>query len=410
MHVVVFEGSRWHSFAPLSLSRPVFALASGACTLLEKQVRHLRPGRLTLWVRPELADFCRRELAPRFNFPVEVNAPLDEEPALLVSGRTLHFSRFEHTDEPCAIIDEGDVVRKAVVRMPGLGPADAMNRTDRWLELLNLPRMEDQARMASYVWDLINWNEESLLEDFVAIDQPSDKPAGPSHLLEDDNVWIGPEVSLGPGVVLDGRRGPIMISRGASIGANSVITGPVYIGEHCQIKPLTVIHPGCSIGPMCRIGGEVNNSILIGLSNKSHDGYLGDSYLGQWVNLGAGTTTSNLKNTYGKINIRIGGRLIDTGRRHMGSLIGDHTKTAIGTRLMTGSYVGYCCMIASSRYAPTFVRSFTFLTDECAQDYRLDKAMDVMKAVYARRNRVWPAAEESMVRYAREAAAQAEAV
>src|SRR5215218_5792267 len=148
MHVVIFEGSKWHTFAPLSLSRPTFALASGAGTLLEKQVRHLRPTRLTLWVRPGLAEYCRRELAPRFPFPVAVNEPLDDETALIVSGRTLYFSRFEHIEEQSCIVEEGNLIRKAVVRDAGLSYDDVMNRTPRWMRLLDLPRMDDQARMA----------------------------------------------------------------------------------------------------------------------------------------------------------------------------------------------------------------------------------------------------------------------
>jgi UDP-N-acetylglucosamine diphosphorylase/glucosamine-1-phosphate N-acetyltransferase len=410
MHVVVFEGSKWHTFAPLSLARPVFALASGASSLLEKQVRHLRPTRLSVWVRPALAAWCERELSARLKMPVAVNQPLDDETALLVSGRTLHFSRFEHTEDQCVIVEEENLIRKAVVRMPGLTYDDAMNRTDRWMKLFDLPRMNEQARMADYVWDLISWNEESLVEDFVALhEEPSQKPAGPYHLVHDENVWIAPDVKLEPGVVLDASRGPVMLATACSIGANSVLKGPCYIGPHAQIKPLTVIHAGTTIGPVCKIGGEVNNSILTGYTNKAHDGYVGDSYLGEWVNLGAGTTTSNLKNTYSPVKIRIGGRETDTGRRTLGALIGDHSKTAIGTRLMTGTYVGYCSMLATSHLPPTFVSSFSFLTDKGREDFREDKALEVMKAVYARRNKLLQPADESLLRYARQAAREAEA-
>jgi UDP-N-acetylglucosamine diphosphorylase/glucosamine-1-phosphate N-acetyltransferase len=409
MHVVIFEGSKWHTFAPLSLSRPVFALASGTSTLLEKQVRHLRPTRLTLWVRPGLADFCCKELSAKFKIPVAVNQPLDDELALIVSGRTLHFSRFQEVSEPCVIIEEGNLVRKAVVRMPGLGPEDVMHRTDRWMKVFDLPRMDEQARMADHVWDLINWNEESLVEDFVAMqDQPNGKPAGPYHVVNDENVRIEPGVRLEPGVVLDGAKGPVMLATGCTIGANAVLKGPCYVGPHSIVKPLTVIHPGTTIGPVCKVGGEINNSILTGHSNKSHEGYLGDSYLGEWVNLGAGTTTSNLKNTYGPVKIRIGSQEHETGRRTLGSLIGDHAKTAIGTRLMTGTYVGFSSMIALSGLTPTFVPSFSFLTDRGREPYRLEKAVEVMKAVFARRNKVWQPEDEAAIRYAREAAAEAE--
>lgn len=409
MHVVIFEGSKWHTFAPLAISRPVFALASGMSTLLEKQVRHLRPTRLTLWVRPELAQWCVEKFASSWNMPVVVNQPLDDEPALLVSGRTLHFSRFEHTDTPSVMIDEGNLIRRAVVRSPGLSPADAMNRTAAWMKLFDLPHMDDQSRMAHYIWDLIDWNEEAIMEDFVAsAPETSNKPAGPYHMVNDSNVRIGADVKIEPGVVLDGSKGPVILDRGCSIGANSVLKGPCFVGSLSQVKPLTVIHAGTTIGPVCKVGGEISNSILTGYSNKSHEGYLGDSCLGEWVNLGAGTTTSNLKNTYGSVKVRIGSRETDTGLRSLGSLIGDHAKTAIGTRLMTGSYIGYCAMIASSAHPPAFVPSFSFITDKGREAYRIEKALDVMKQVYARRGKAFGDAEAQMARYASESAIQAE--
>jgi UDP-N-acetylglucosamine diphosphorylase/glucosamine-1-phosphate N-acetyltransferase len=392
------------------LSRPVFCLASGTSTLLEKQVRHLRPSRLTLWVRPGLADYCRRHLtAGKFDFPVAVNEPLDDELALVVSGRTLHFSRSERVTEPCVMVEEGNLIREAVVRMPGLGPEDAMHRTDKWMKLFDLPRMDQQARMADHVWDLISWNEESLMEDFVALErEPGAKPTGPYHLVNDEDVWIAQGVRVEPGVVLDASKGPVMLAAGCVIGANSVLKGPCYVGPNSQVKPLAIIHAGTSIGPVCKVGGEINNSILTGHSNKSHEGYVGDSYLGEWVNLGAGTTTSNLKNTYSPVTVHVGSHTYETGRRTLGSLIGDHVKTAVGTRLMTGSYVGYSSMIATSAIPPTFVPSFSFLTDRGREDYRPDKAIEVMKAAYARRSKVWQPEDESTVRYARQAAGEAE--
>lgn len=409
MHIVIFEGSKWHTFAPLSLSRPVFALASGTSTLLEKQVRHLRPTRLTLWVRPELADCCRHTFIPRLNIPVAINQPLDDETALLVSGRTLNFSRFEHTDQPSVIVEEGNVIRRAVVHSPGLSPADAMNRTPAWMKLFDLPRMEDQSRLANHIWDLIDWNEEALMEDFVATaDRSSPLPAGPYHVVNPDNIRIAVDVKIEPGAVLDGTKGPVILDRGCSIGANSVLKGPCYIGPLAQVTPLTVIHAGTTIGTLCKVGGEIKNSILTGYSNKAHEGYLGDSYLGEWVNLGAGTTTSNLKNTYGSVKVRVGSRETDSGLRSLGSLIGDHSKTAIGTRLMTGSYIGYCSMIAMSNHPPTFIPSFTFLTDKGREAYRLDKAIEVMKQVFSRRGRSFTDQDAALVNYAHTAARDAE--
>ena len=208
MHVVIFEGSRWPTFAPMSLSRPVFDLATGASTLLEKQIRHMRPTRLTLWVRPELEAACQERIAPFTGVPTAVNQPLDGEAALLVSGRTVHLVGYEPESEESVATDEHDLVQHAFVRSPGLAPVDAARRSDRWLELLKLPRVPPQSRMVNSLWDLIHWNEESLIEDYAHRGpEPADKAAGPYHMVEDSDVWIGAGVILEPGCVLDASKG-----------------------------------------------------------------------------------------------------------------------------------------------------------------------------------------------------------
>ena len=199
-----------------------------------------------------------------------------------------------------------------------------------------------------------------------------------------------------------------IIEEGVALGANAVIIGPCYIGPRTQVTPLSLIRAGTTIGSDCKVGGEIANSILMGCTNKAHDGYLGDSFLGEWVNFGAGTTTSNLKNTYGDIQVQVGSRSMPTGRQFLGSLVGDHTKTAIGTRLLTGTYVGYCCSLANSGFAPRFVPSFTFLTDKGPERYDMGKATDVMQAVFARRKRPWTTEDGVMLRYAAETAAAVE--
>jgi UDP-N-acetylglucosamine diphosphorylase / glucose-1-phosphate thymidylyltransferase / UDP-N-acetylgalactosamine diphosphorylase / glucosamine-1-phosphate N-acetyltransferase / galactosamine-1-phosphate N-acetyltransferase len=211
-------------------------------------------------------------------------------------------------------------------------------------------------------------------------------------------------VHLHPGCVLDASRGPVMLETGVSIGANSVVQGPCWLGPGTQVAPLSLIGPGTSIGPMCKVAGEIANSVILGFSNKAHYGFLGDSYLGQWVNLGAGTTTSNMKNTYGQISVKLGPNTVASGRRFLGSVIGDHTKTAIGTRLMTGTYVGYCSSLATTAPPPRCVPSFTFLTDAGPQPYDMAKAASVAATVYARRSLPWTPADDQMMRFAAEQA------
>src|SRR3954451_9961470 len=178
MHVVIFEGSQWATFAPLCLNRPVFMLSTGMSTLLDKQIRYLGATRLTFWVRPELADFCRTRVVPHLKIPTRINEPLDDEPALLVSGRSVHFRKFDPPGGECVVTDD-DKVRECYCKRPGLSMDDALNRTPRWLELLDLPRMEAQSRMAQSLSDLISWNEESLVEDALQLLKGIRRPTVP---------------------------------------------------------------------------------------------------------------------------------------------------------------------------------------------------------------------------------------
>jgi UDP-N-acetylglucosamine diphosphorylase/glucosamine-1-phosphate N-acetyltransferase len=401
MHVVIFEGYRWTRFAPLALSRPTFMLPCGMGTLLDKQIELLHPTRLSLWVRPEMEAYCRKYVLPTLKIPATINQPLNDEPALLTTGRTLHVSKFEPPHEPSVVIEDGDLVRSAYVTgMAGLGPDDVMKRSPRWLSLLDLPHAAAQARYIDHVWDLIRWNEESLLADFIRYRNDDAVPgAGPWHLINPENIRVEKGASLSPGCVLDASKGPIVIDVGASIGANAVVEGPCYVGQYSQVQPLAHIRKGTSIGSLCKIGGEVSNSIISSCSNKGHYGYLGDSIIGSWVNFGAGTTTSNLKNTYGEVTIKIGSAEHKTDRLMLGSLIGDHTKTAIGTRLNTGSYIGYCCLLAGDAITPKFVPSFSFIAGANQSKYELKKAEDVAGRVMARRDKHFDDEEEALMRY-----------
>lgn len=411
MHVVIFEGSKWSAFAPLSLSRPVFALATGATSLLEKQIRHLRPTKLTLWVRPEMESFCRARILPNLRIPTQINQPLDDEPALLFNARTVHFGDFEWLSEEAVGVDEAEVVWLAHVRRPGLSHKDVLERSENWLKLLELPHTTPRARLVNSLWDLIHWNDESLIEDYADLfgQESAAKVAGPYHMVNEDDIWLASDVKLGPGCVIDASRGPVMIGRGASIGANAVISGPCWIGDYSRVRPLTQLREGTSILSMCTVGGEISHTVMLGYSNKAHEGFVGHSYVGKWVNLGSGTTTSNLKNTYGEIRARIGNREIATGRQFLGSVIGDHSKTAVLSKLSAGAYLGFYSMLEGIGTATRFIPSFTFQTGDGPERYRMDKAIEVTKRVFSRRDREFNDIDEQIMRYVEQVAPEVEA-
>lgn len=408
MHVVIFEDSHWPALAPFSLSRPVFDLLSGATPLLQKQIRHSRPTRLTLWVRPEMEQFCLDEIVPHLNVETHVNRPLDDEPALLINGRSILAAQIERPTEQAVCRIDDDILT-AFARYAGLSPADALSRSARWRTLEAFPGMATPGALARSAVDLIYLNEQSLIEDFGHLQLPGEPaPTGPFHQVNPRDIWLGAGARLSPGCVLDASRGPIMIAGGAEIGANAVVQGPCFIGPGSAIAPLANIRGGVSIGPMSKVGGEVSASIILGFSNKGHEGFLGHSYLGQWVNLGAGTTTSNLKNTYGDISLARARGESPTGRKFLGSLIGDHAKTSILTRLMGGTYIGFCSMVATSSHSPRFVPSFTFLTDKGPATYHRAKAIEVARRVMARRQRAWKASDQAMMDFIWQAAPRVE--
>jgi hypothetical protein len=147
---------------------------------------------------------------------------------------------------------------------------------------------------------------------------------------------------------------------------------------------------------------------MMGFVDKPHEGYLGDSYVGRWCNLGAGTTTANVKTTYGEVHVKIGSRTIETGRRSMGAIIGDHTKTSINTRFSPGCYVGYCCLLAGAGLVPQFVPSFSYWTDKGIERVEPDKGVEIASRVLDRRDRSWSDLDGQVHRYANQAAQEAE--
>jgi UDP-N-acetylglucosamine diphosphorylase/glucosamine-1-phosphate N-acetyltransferase len=171
-----------------------------------------------------------------------------------------------------------------------------------------------------------------------------------------DVVLLGATVE--PGVVFDVRDGAVVVEQRAYVKSGTRFEGPVYVGPGSQIFGGQISH--CSIGPRCKLRGEISSSTFVGYANKAHDGFVGHSVVGRWVNLGAGTTTSNLKNTYGKVRLQVGSDSLDTDRQYLGSLIGDHVKTAIGTMLGTGTALGAGANIFGDVRPAKYVRPFAW--------------------------------------------------
>ena len=211
-------------------------------------------------------------------------------------------------------------------------------------------------------------------------------PHGVTH-FGSHPLAIDPTAKLYPTVVLDTENGPIHIAAKAVIRPGSILIGPCSIGPGSTVLDRTLIKGNTAIGPSCKVAGEVGGTIIQAFSNKAHDGHLGDSYLGEWVNLGAGTTNSNLLNTYGDVTAKATphGSNERTGIQFLGSIIGDHVKAAICTRLMTGTVLNTGGMFAQTAPVTGTTPQFAWSTDAGVHPFRFDKFVDVAKAAMSRR-------------------------
>ena len=259
----------------------------------------------------------------------------------------------------------------------------------------------ESAELITYLWDAIYLNGKSIEQDKIHFNNYNSFDSQ-SYLAVNStnptNIIIGNNVIIEPGVFLNSSEGIIIIDDNAKIMANSVIIGPCYIGKNTILKIGTKMYEKCSIGEFCKIGGEIENSIFQNFSNKQHEGFLGHSFISEWVNLGADTNNSDLKNTYSEISVQIENHKFNTGKIFLGLLCGDHTKSAINTMFNTGTIIGICSSIVCNGFPPKFIPSFSFGGQPNAPIYDIDKSIQVASIVMNRRNKELLNQEQDLMR------------
>lgn len=268
-----------------------------------------------------------------------------------------------------------------------LVPQDFLDLSRQTQALAEVKRVEAAGRVIRFPWDIIEALPDSLAEDWhgsdAAIESKLDQRV---MLLDPERIHVGERCTVHPTAVLDGTRGSVYISHDVEIGAYAVVEGPAYVGPGSRINPHAWLHGGVALGPVCRVGGELDACILHGYSNKQHGGFLGHTYVGSWANLGAGCANSDLKNTYGHVRVPINGKPIDTGRTFLGAVIGDHAKIGINSSIPTGAVIGFSAMAAAGRILPKYMPSFGWFTDDGLRRGDPARMLDVASAVMARRD------------------------
>lgn len=236
-----------------------------------------------------------------------------------------------------------------------------------------LPFTSD-CKILEHPWQIFEYNNWAINQDFKMITEEriSEKKHSSNQFISPENIFIEPGAKINFSV-LNGKPGPIYIGKDAEIQEGSLLRGPIAIGKESRVKMGTKIYGATTVGPNCLVGGEIKNSVLMAFSNKAHDGYLGDSVIGEWCNLGAGTSNSNLKNNASTVKIwsKKENNFVVAGKK-CGLLMGDYSRCAINTSFNTGTVVGVCCSIFGNSFPPKFIDNFSWGN----QKYMLEKAIE----------------------------------
>ena len=405
MILLVAEDEGYANFLPLTYTKAVFELKCGAYSLVERLRGQLPGSRLQLTCRGYLA----RAVARRLKAPVNRLEEVDEE-ALLVSGRLVPRE-----------VDLGRLAVRGVVwtvdgsfaasLLPpseveglwGLIEAGRLNEVasrlrERGYEL----RALDGATLIGYPWQLVELTPQLLPGDLARMAGRGGGVVEDGAVVKGDRgmLIIDEGATIEPYVVIDVRRGPVYVGEGSVVHAGSRIEGPSFIGRGVLIQG-AYVRAGCVIGDMCRLGGggEVEETVIHGFTNKHHYGFIGHSYIGEWVNLAAGTTNSDLKNTYGTVRVAVGSLRVDTGLLKVGCFIADHAKTSIGSMIYTGVKVGVCSHVHG--FVVRDVPSFTIWAESLGRrptELKLESAIETARRMRARRSVELSVEEEEVLR------------
>jgi UDP-N-acetylglucosamine diphosphorylase/glucosamine-1-phosphate N-acetyltransferase len=386
--LLLYDDARARSFEPFASTRPLAEMRAGTSLLRERwaavfppqdAVRFVAGDRLASFDEPGAARPATGTLPAGTIVANARFAPALPSDLAKAAQRAATTSLWRAKDHLAAVrlrapVDVSAFADGTLVLDELFAGTGAISELDGWW-------LDD-------VWDLIRHLSDQLTSDIThLIASNARRGAVPAHatVLGSHPVIVAgdPATIVEPHVVFDASAGPILVERGAHVRAFTRITGPCYIGREASILGGDIT--GCAIGEVTKVRGEIANSVILGHSNKGHDGFVGHSYLGRWVNLGAGTVTSNLKNTYGSVALWTPAGVRDTGLQFLGTMFGDHVKTGIGLRLTTGCVLGAGANLYGAM-PPKTVAPFSWGDGEPYAVYRSDKFCETASRMMSRRH------------------------
>lgn len=411
MAICLFEDLSTSTLLPLTHLHPDLDLRCGIFTSRERAQQYFAGEELMLFTRMGLVEV----MSERSGLPVNTgSADLYLNGAALLHPTLAHLMR-EHRGQDMLFATGGTLLAACVV-------SDALQeKMQQWLKTALLreeltPSAQDRVDLAEFgvpvtvvdttllrfPWDLIDHNAASIGADaeffMLGTVDPLAHLSPSAELVHPERIFIGPDATVGAGVVLDASEGPIVIDAGAVIMPQSTVLGPACIGAQSRVKVGAKIYGSTSIGPLCKVGGEVEGSIFHSCANKQHDGFVGHSYFAPWTNLGADTNTSDLKNNYSSIRVTLEGRSMDTGRMFLGTIMADHAKCGINTMFNTGTTVGVGCNVYGGDFPPKFLPSFSWGGAAGLEEYDFDRFCETAATVMQRRGQTLTEAERRLLR------------
>lgn len=399
MRWVVFEDHKAQDLGSIALLRPVFELLCGRLCLRERLQQWFPRAAWGAVVRPCLASVYREQHP---DIAVNQVSRLTDSPTFWVNGRWVPDRMVRETE---VTADTAGFLNGELVWI-ALEPEESAlltgeNQIETLYSIAQLRRVvEAKGQLIARPWDLVDRNSKQLVLDFQASGCSQFPERAHVQCLGDPaDVYLSELAEIDPYVVIDVRQGPVSIDRDVQIQSFTRIEGPCHIGAGSRVFR-ALIHKGTTIGPMCRVGGEVEESILHGFVNKYHEGFLGHSYVCPWVNLGAISTTSDLKGNYSTVKVPLQGELVDSGQIKVGSFIGDHTKVAIDSMFNTGTSVGVMAMVVpGGRLLPRHIPSFCSVQyGELSDAWPLEESLALCRIAMGRRDQVMTDGEEQLIR------------
>lgn len=367
MNYILFDGNRRNALLPFTYTRPVADIRIGILTIREKWEHFLGSTTTTI-----TEDYLSEK------FPM-----VEAEKNILINAS---FLPNEKLVELIQNLKENQLILK--------GEEIVAFYTTEFQEEVDFDEYEiidfsEDCLIVENTWDIFSKNDKAIQADFDLLTQGRQSQPIPKsvNVIAPENIFIEEGAKL-EFVTLNASAGVIYIGKNAEIMEGSVIRGPFALGEEAQVKLASKIYGATTVGPHCRIGGEVNNSVLMGYSNKGHDGFLGNSVLGEWCNIGADSNNSNLKNNYEEVKLWSyeTERFEKTGLQFCGLMMGDHSKCGINTMFNTGTVVGVSANIFGSGFPRNFIPSFAWGGASGFTNYLLNKVLQTAKIVMSRRN------------------------